>query len=52
MSDYALPALSCGTHYYWQVAARDACASSPGPLWEFATLPCERIYLPVILQRY
>jgi hypothetical protein len=50
-SSYALPVLSCGTHYYWSVVASDACASIPGPLWEFTTLPCKRIYLPVILRQ-
>ena len=49
-SSYVLPVLNCGTHYYWSVIARDACASSPGPLWEFTTASCRTVHLPLILR--
>jgi len=36
-SDYALPPLAYGTHYYWKVAAKSACGTTEGPLGDFTT---------------
>ena len=36
--------LSAGTHYYWQVIARDEHgATSTGTVWDFTTIPANRI---------
>lgn len=47
-SAYALTNLSCGTTYYWQVVAECDCGSQAGPVWEFHTLPCNWILLPLV----
>ena len=49
-SDYALTNLSCDTHYYWQVVAESDCGSQAGPVWEFSTLPCNWILLPLLMR--
>ena len=32
--------LMCGTHYYWQVAAKNDCGETRGPVWDFTTVCC------------
>lgn len=36
---YALPTLSCGTHYYWKVVGHNDCGTTDGPVWDFTTIP-------------
>lgn len=39
-SSFALPPLSCSTHYYWRVVAKSACGNTGGPVWDFVTVCC------------
>jgi hypothetical protein len=39
-SYYALPDLTCATHYYWKIVAKNACGSTSGTVWDFSTTCC------------
>jgi len=45
------PALSLDTTYYWSVAASDGLSTMARPVWTFAVVAPERVYLPVVLSR-
>jgi hypothetical protein len=37
---YVLPGLTCNTHYYWRIVAKNNCAETYGPIWDFTTVCC------------
>lgn len=45
------PALVRDIVYYWAITASDGISTVVGPVWRFATVGFERIYLPVVLRR-